>query len=469
MSSRICFQATLLIVGNAIAVFGCGTQPPPGSVLVHVDTDAPLPSDPNTPAAAEVPPVFDTLQVVAITGLDQRVPGTEHQMDLTADMFANGPISFAVVPANPTEQVVLQMVLLRKAHLASSFSPETTDLAVRVNLPAVGEEGQKDAFVFLHTDDTGQRKGWGQPDEPRFKVPVVSKIGSWRGAKRVACPAPAETGEVCVPGGAFWMGDPGLRGNVDLGDSDRERLVIVSPFYMDVKEVTVGEFRSVLPALKERGLDPPPSFSAKSTGTDPNDFSTFTEAPPEGMPDTHSDLPVNGVSWPAAQVYCQEQGKDLPSEAMFEFVASGRGKETDYVWGVDPPDCKDTIIARAGVGAYLNQDGSCRAPGTIGGPEVFGSGKRDLTRMNADPGSTIYDLAGNLSEWMLDVWTPQEDLPEQLGPEIDPVATGGRDPKIHVAKGGSWRGRLVGARAGARGPTDGTVENRSMGFRCAHR
>jgi formylglycine-generating enzyme required for sulfatase activity len=379
-------------------------------------------------------------------------------------MFAAGPISFSVVPSNKTERTTLELVLTRKAQSASSYAPETTGLAVRVSLPAAGEEGRKDAFVLLGTSDTGRRLGWGQALEPSFDIPTSSLQGTWAESGPHPCSTSPRSEEVCIPGGAFWMGDPELRGNADLDDSDRERLTVLSPFFLDRQEVTVAEFRESWPNLEAAGLPPPPLFSGQATGEDPDDYATFTYPAPTGE-DVNAMLPVNGVPWRTARAYCQALGKDLPTEAMFEYVASGLGNEWPYVWGLDAPDCEAAAIARAGFGYYANFDGSCRAPGTIGGPEFPGSHARDAIEL--EPEQVVLDLAGSLTEWTLDAQRTQPKASARSPVSFDPVVEPTDGPVERVVKGGSWRGRLVEARAGAHSARDPEQQNRSIGFRCA--
>ena len=456
-------------LGLALPLLAACARPPEGSVFVQFDTDAPLPS--ADAALSGTPPLFDTLQIMVIGGDGQPVPGSGRTTDLYQGMFDDGPLTFAVVPAKKGERVLLQVMLFRKDHLASRFDPLETDLAARFLLPAAPSEGQTHASVFLGVDRTGRHDGWDGDLEATTDVWTRSRAGSWARARPSHCKSDPLPDEVCVPGGAFWMGDPEMRGNADLSDSDRERLVVMSPFFLDRHEVTVKEFLERWPDLRNGFFDPPLEFVA-GEGEVAANFATFSA---EGaIPPERLDLPVNGVPWSTAKAYC-ELGpikKTLPTEAMFEYAASGAGHEWPYAWGVAPPSCDRAVLARAGIGAFVQFEGDCRIAGTRGGPAEPGHGS-DRVMVGGAPGQVLLDLAGNLSEWTLDGFTDQAKRAPSNRVLFDPVEPDGAAASPpHVVKGGSWRSGFVAARAGARAwrnsdwskPEEYDV---SIGFRCA--
>ncbi|HVJ15921.1 MAG TPA: SUMF1/EgtB/PvdO family nonheme iron enzyme [Polyangiaceae bacterium] len=471
-------SATVLV---ALALAGCGgeveTLPPTGQILLYVDTDAPLPPPPGAAAETGSPPwLFDRLRFEVRRGsevLPDVIALAERDFPVHTGLFAGGPVSIGIAPEPYDEDLVVRVQLFRGDRIVAGKPQTSGTIESNVSLPAVQDEGIQNVFISLRVDDTGVPQGTPAPLPAESEPPVTSLAGSWAGAATVACSAEAGPGEVCIPGGAFWMGDKALRGSPEMLDSDQERLVVVSPFYLDETEVTVGAFRELADELEQRGEVLPSEWSGKSDAADRNDFATFTRARhPADPDDTHAALPVNAVIWSTARAYCQLRGKDLPSEVMLEFVASGRGRENLYVWGNDAPECDDkehpaVVVARAGLGVYAAFDDACRPPASIGGVLPPGSGTRD--RIAGDNGRTVEDLAGNLSEWTLDWLTEQDEAPwATQGTLRDPIALEpGRGDAFRSVRGGSWRGRFPELRAAARSGRDPLLENRSVGFRCA--
>jgi len=456
---------------------GCGGEarelPPAGQLLLYVDTDAPLPPEPgSTEGSAELPALFDHLRVELLRDREAE-PLTQRDFTLNCGMFGRGPISLGI--ATPVGETGYQArVRLYRAADASSDEPAPSSTIERVvELPAVAENGVIERVVTLRVDDTGVPRRTPDNHSTQTTVAGVSALGTWPPATPTPCRGVAGPDEVCVPGGAFWMGDPQLRNDNEVQDAEREHLVVISPFFIDSHEVTVAELRALQAELNQAGVPLPPLWSGNTEGLSEDDYSTFTLGPSELDPaDAQANMPVNAVPWDTARAYCQLRGKDLPSEAMYEFLASGRGLEQKYVWGDDPPQCEDVVAGRAGFGIYATFDGACRPYDNPGGVLPAGSSRRDRIQLGTDNApALVLDLAGNLSEWTLD-WFNAEDegVWATKGVLTDPVAEEpGRAGARRTVRGGSWRGRYVELRAAARVDRDPTVPNRSLGFRCARR
>jgi formylglycine-generating enzyme len=265
-----------------------------------------------------------------------------------------------------------------------------------------------------------------------------------------------------VPGGAFFFGDPAFRGrtNADIFD---ERLVFVSPFYLDQTEVTVAAYRA-------RPIGEPP-IAHVPNGAGETRFCTWTATPngaPNGVPESEK-LPLNCVSWETARAFCRARGADLPTEAQFEYVSSGLGNEHSYAWGDDEPDCSGSVWGRGGVaGPYVAGAKDCRTAGTW--LTYPGSGTRDRMRPTAELADPeVVDLGGNLSEWALDAWSRQsEPFWKPVVPMFDPVAsvTSVFD-EGHTIRGGTWPRTVLDTRAGYRSVRTVGELAASIGFRCA--
>lgn len=154
---------------------------------------------------------------------------------------------------------------------------------------------------------------------------------------------------VLLPAGEFQMGS-------DKGDNNGNsaRTVYVEAFYMDVYQVTVGQYKAF---LRDTGHREPDKVSNKFSPTD--------------------EHPVVYVSWHDAKEYAAWAGKRLPTEAEWEKAARGGLVGKRYPWGNEI----DTSKANYG-------------PAKIGSPTPV---------KNYPPnGYGLYDVAGNVWEWCLD-------------------------------------------------------------------
>jgi formylglycine-generating enzyme required for sulfatase activity len=460
------------LAGLVLGLVACGgdAKPSPqGQILLFVDTDAPLPAAPGSLAGAnDPPPLFDRLRIEVRRAEEPSAPPlARHDFPIDRGSFAHGLASVGIAPSPYDEGLVAQARLYRSVDVRSGEISPSSTIDVSQRLPPVTSDEVLKVLIELHMDDTGQPQ---QHDEasPVAEVPERSAVGSWPGATIVPCMEPPADGEACVSGGAFWMGDPELRDDREVANAEREHLVVVSPFYIDTHEVTVGEFRELAAELGQAGAELPPSWSGGESGQVDDDYSTYTPGPSDqDAADVHATLPVNAVSWETAQAYCEMLGKQLPTEAMFEFLTSGRGLEHKYVWGNEEPECDDAVAARAGFGVYITYEGDCRPAGSIGGVLAVGSAQRDEVKLGD---AAVVDLAGNLSEWTFD-WFNAEDEGVWATPGllVDPVALEQGVAGERRSIRGSWRGRYVQLRAAARLGREPQTANRALGFRCARR
>ena len=165
---------------------------------------------------------------------------------------------------------------------------------------------------------------------------------------------------VFMDGGNFVMGNDAIR------ESAPQAEVFVAPFWIDAYPVTVKQFQ----AYREATGAPEPKF-----WRDPN-----YNGP---------DQPVIGVTWQEAQKYAEWANKRLPTELQWEYAARGK-EDRKYPWGNLPPD-----TTRCNYGDYL------------GMPSIVTMHEDGCTPNN------IYDLAGNVMEWMLDPYIPYKRIRQE--------------------------------------------------------
>ena len=199
--------------------------------------------------------------------------------------------------------------------------------------------------------------------------------------------------------------------------------VTLSAYCMDVTEVTVAAYRGCSACS-------PPSTTAGACNW---------------IAAGRDDHPINCVTWDQARAYCQSQGKDLPTEAQWEYAARGAMTEPVYPWGMQPPD--DTRLCWNG-GTEHNM-GTC----PVGHYPAAAFG--------------LFDMAGNVYEWTRDCFANYD---SGVGPVSDPGVPFAPtcSSANRVLRVGGWNNsNAILVRAAFRLRNVPTSLNDDLGFRCA--
>jgi len=255
---------------------------------------------------------------------------------------------------------------------------------------------------------------------------------------------------VLLPGGLFEMGTPveelerlqrefAVR-HLDLLTPESPRhWVFVDPLYMDRYEVTNAQFRSFLEEC--------PEWRPDRIGSRYHNGNYLKHWNGSDCPSHLANHPVVFVSWYVAMAYSRWVGERLPTEAEWEYAASGGLANPMFPWGDETADPSRANYRTSGNGA----------PVAVGSYPPNGYG--------------LYDMAGNVWEFCLDEW--QESY-YASNPRDNPVAGGSLFPgeefrqvkTRQVIRGGSWGGAPLHLRVAYRDshPPEGAGDH--VGFRC---
>ena len=188
-----------------------------------------------------------------------------------------------------------------------------------------------------------------------------------------------------IPAGAFQMGS-------NDGQSDEKPIhsVFLDAYWMDETEVTNGMYAKCV--------------SAGECDNSGGMYSSYAK---------DANHPVEDVNWYDAQNYCHWAGGKLPTEAEWEKAARGGLEGKEYPWGNESPSCQQGV-------EYGAQRDTC-----IGKTVRIGSFSAN--------GYGLYDMSGNVWEWVFD-WYKDDYYVKS--PNNNPQGPSLGD--YRVLRGGSW-------------------------------
>jgi formylglycine-generating enzyme required for sulfatase activity len=276
-----------------------------------------------------------------------------------------------------------------------------------------------------------------------------------------------------VPGGTYYRSYD-VAGDVNSGDTTNP--ATVSDFRLDKYEVTVGRFRKFVNAGKGTQTSPPSAGSGANpyianSGWDSSwnanllaDTSTLTSASGIQCDATYQtwtasaganeDRPINCVDWYEAFAFCAWDGGFLPTEAEWNYAASGGSEQRAYRWSNPPSsltiDCSyANYFINNPAGVYCGPGGA-KSTNNVGTESPKGDGKWGQS-----------DLAGNVWEWNLD-WDNSYPLPCKDCANLTAASS-------RVIRGGGFSDTLSVLRPAYRDGDVPTNHDNFVGFRCARR
>ncbi|MFO1041031.1 MAG: SUMF1/EgtB/PvdO family nonheme iron enzyme [Planctomycetaceae bacterium] len=216
------------------------------------------------------------------------------------------------------------------------------------------------------------------------------------------------------------------------GEAPRHKVILSQPVYLGGYEVTQAEYEKVM------GTNP--SFFAK-TGSDPQAVEKVA-----GM-DTNL-FPVDNVTYSDAVKFCKKlneqerlsgNGYQLPTEAQWEFACAA-GATTRFWTGNEDQD-----LQQAG---WFSLNSGLRS--------------HKVGELKANP-LGLYDVHGNVLEWVRDSWRPTFYEEMAKNPVINPSAPSGGESRM--LRGGAWWTEAFRSRISQRLTVGGS--NSYTGFRVA--
>ena len=249
---------------------------------------------------------------------------------------------------------------------------------------------------------------------------------------------------VYVPAGSFTMGSPSEESGYQGGEGPQHVVTFERGYLIGKYEVPVSAYEAC-----QSGS---PSTCKAPSGVDWDGDAWGTNTSMNGR-STH---PQNGLTWSQADAVCTWMGGRLPSEAEWEYAATGP-IHRKYPWGDLPePTCSNNTAVFDDDGIYGRPWGcaSCTSSGCSGTYPVG-------SKADGASWSGAMDMAGNVWEWVAD-WYHSNYIgaPSNGSAWIDPAGTD------RVARGGSFPDSDILIRSARRGVDGPTSRNGFLGARC---
>jgi sulfatase modifying factor 1 len=238
------------------------------------------------------------------------------------------------------------------------------------------------------------------------------------GGKTVAATAAKEKDMVVIPRGEFTMGSK------EHADEPAHN-VVTDAYAIDKYEVSNDKYKQFMTATGH----PAPAYWDDPRLNKPNH-------------------PVVGVNWNDATAFCKWEGKRLPTEAEWERAAKGPKGDAHYPW-----EGHDINPNKANYGQ--NYTGTKPIDSFPEGVNGFG----------------LYNMAGNVFEWVQDWYDPKY---YRESPALNPQGPDkgynfANQGQVRVLRGGSWLAPETSLHASHRfwNQPENNSYGVGLGFRCA--
>lgn len=395
-------------------------------------------ADPGVSIAENPPPALEAENNQKIVQVQESAPAIESETITPIETQA------AVAPTAPVPKVEVQTP--PEAVETAAAEPEPVPQATA---PAVEPEPEPEAVVQA-TPPPAETEPTPQVEEQAVAVAPVPDLAPLKGAPEgevirdcATCPE-----LVTVAPGKFMMapGNDALAQQAHAGAS--HEVTIAEPFAIGRYEITFDEWDS---CVSDGGCTTKPSDDGWGRGRRPVIHVSFNDITEQYLPwlskiTGHAYRLPTEAEWElasrgganAGQRKALEVGGKAQSACNFGNSSDVAAKTSETIWG--GVGCNDGFVNTAPAGSFK--------PNSLG----------------------IYDMHGNVWEWISDCWR----APYETEEELDPTTC-----KFHVLRGGSWASEFrfqpdgfwaansVAYRAAVRGWETSIKARNSIGFRVA--
>ena len=267
---------------------------------------------------------------------------------------------------------------------------------------------------------------------------------------------------VVIPTGQFQMGMADDAKDHLEAAMPRHQVTVSKGFAMARSAITVAQFREFVRASgyvpDSVKLDGSSVYDERSGAMREDSSATWQDDYAGHKAD--DTLPVVNISWDDAAAYAawltQRTGKPyrLPSEAEFEYALRG-GTTSRYWWGNKVPKRNVENLTGSGDRSHSGRRWSNAFKGYRDG---FW-GPAPVMSFAANPFG-LYDINGNVSEWVADCWHDSYlRAPDNGSAWLNPGC------RAHVLRGGSWGSSPEQVDSAYRQGANGDVRSGRVGFR----